>query len=176
LAAGQEIFDLPKIPEELDRTVVKKPISTAGDLFLYLTHLGRKLTEGAETSLSTQSDRCLLYINTGRPAVRWMTELTQRSLKQTNIDRYFEGIYYKPSLVDSLTSKASALYDLYQEYDFVSHVDDNPATVLPLADIFKGIQFYLVNDKSTNFLLSKFKRQIPRNVIRVSKLSEISKA
>lgn len=165
------IYKSPGQIPVVDRQVNNGPLSSL-ELVVYLIHKGRKVVIGArECLLATISD-CDIVGNTGRPNKKAWIELTQKTLEAGGVLDCFQNIYFTPRGVKALLSKGAALVELQRQYEHITHLDDNPADVLPLAKLFPDVQFVIVQDLTTGVLFSKVEQEQYPNVRRVATLRE----
>lgn len=95
-----------------------------------------------------------VYGNTGRPDQKTWRVITKDTLQRGKILRRFASVFHKPSGLHTMESKLANVALLRQHYSRVAHVDDNPADALPIAAMFPDVAVRIVEDWSTDYLLS----------------------
>lgn len=97
---------------------------------------------------------------------------TKEFLKTHNKIAYLKTVFSKPNGVSSVESKAVAIIELLKTHQKVVHIDDDPGTVFPLAEMFPNVEFIVVQDFSTGILFSVAERNKYPNVHRVVSLTD----
>jgi hypothetical protein len=86
------------------------------------------------------------YGNTGRSNKRAWVEMTQTALVKGRVAHLLEDVFYTPEGTPTAASKAAALRELQDQYQKVSHIDDDPRTALYLAALFPSATIYLLDN------------------------------
>lgn len=171
LTRGSAIYQPPLQIPEVDRSVCDGPLNLL-ELALYLIHKGCRVRIGVQECLAEVRREKDIFVNTGRPNKRPWVDLTSRTLANGQVLAYFEGFFFKPPEVRALLSKAAAIAELRRRYQEVTHVDDNPADVLPLAKLFPDVNFVIFQDLTSGILFSRVGMGQYPNVRRVATLRE----
>lgn len=168
---GINIYNPPPEIPEVNRLISDQPLSLLERISL-IVQSHRCLVPEAVDFLREVDGQFDVYGNTGRPNKRLWVKITERTLDKDGILCLLKKIFFTPRGTSSLLSKGAAIRELKRGYE-VTHVDDNPATVLSLARVFPDVNFILVEDLTTEILLSgvNLERDYP-NVERVRTLRE----
>lgn len=158
------------IPDNVDRTVNTRPISSVKEAVSYYFHRNRGLKPGVlEFIMKRESVK---FGNTGRKNRPQWINLTWEQLNSQGVDD-IEDIYFTPPGMENLISKGAALNSLREHYTSITHYDDDPYTLLLLAQHFPDIRFVLVEDSSTALLLSHVDLSEYPNVTVIQDLRDI---
>lgn len=167
---GMRIFDEKLSFPVLDRKVDRALITSRKEAISYYFHSKRHVKSGAvEFVRRRKTDK---VGNTGRESKEQWVDMTWRKLREGGINELKE-IYFTPKGINTVISKGAGIVELQQRYAHVTHFDDDPLTVLLLAKHFPDVDFVLVNDLSTNYLLSNVDMNQYKNVTRVTSLKEV---
>lgn len=80
-----------------------------------------------------------IYGNTGRSnKIDWV-QMTDKSQRENGINHLIKGVYYTPGKIRTAVSKAHVLWLLLQEYEKVTFKDDDPRTIIYIADLFSDV-------------------------------------
>lgn len=111
-----------------------------------------------------------VYGNTGRPNKRPWVNMTVRTLEDGFVFQRFKKIFFRPEGVSGIQSKGAAIAELADEYDHVTHYDDDPWVIFGLAKVFPRVTFTLVQDLNFGTLVSYEEMKRFPNVRRVAQL------
>lgn len=174
---GNKIFwSLPTVPN-VDRTVDEEGIKRLSERLSFLAHKRRKPMPDAKPFIAVHSENADIYGNTGRLAKGAWVGMTEESLRLAGVLPYFTDIFFKPEGVSSKASKAAAIAKLMDQYrgdNNITHIDDDPGTVLPLARMFPNVQFIILQDLTTGILFSRVEKNRYPNVKRVARLGDVT--
>lgn len=174
LIHGLSIYDKNLEIPVIDRQISDKNLSVKEAVLLWF-HGRRNIIERAVVEINKK--RGDKYGNTGRLYKTPWVEMTNRQL-DGHINNLVD-IFFTPEGIKSTISKGAAIIELLdkKQYKRVTHIDDNPLTIFLLAKYFRDIpevNFVLVRDESSDFLLAGINMDDYSNVQVVSDLSEIT--
>jgi hypothetical protein len=123
-----------------------------------------------------------VYGNTGRPNKRPWVDMTTRTLEEGFVQTRFKKIFFRPEGVSGIESKGAAIAQLVEQYDHVTHYDDDPWVIFGLAkafpaEKFPGVKLVLVQELDSGILvtheeLSRFsniRREAWRDILSAAK-------
>ena len=132
--------------------------------------IGRRVKPGAREfiRLLHETDGDDIYGNTGRKFRENCLQYTRESLEKGGVLDYFTDLFMTPEGVSGVISKAQALEQLSERYDYVTHFDDDASLVRKLSPRFPNIEFVLVQDLTSGILFSEEEMLNYPNVRRIA--------
>jgi hypothetical protein len=143
----------PQMPKQEPQPMDMSGISSVGEGINLAFHYMRKVRPGVKEALE-KTEGTDIYGNTGRENKLHWVALTVGSLKDAGIKDKFKGIFFKDKCLHSWEGKAIGIKKVIEMgYKTVRHVDDNPGDILILSQLFPDVEFVILCDWSTNYLL-----------------------
>lgn len=167
---GVTIYEPPESIPEVPRFTRGGLILSPQEAVSFYFHSRRHIIPGVKEFLeSRDTDK---FGNTGRSNKKVWVDMTRKTLQDGGILDQFQDIFFKPPGIRTIISKGAGIQQLQQQYQHVTHYDDNPADVLGLATIFPDVKFVVVQDLSTGILFSRIDMESYPNVRRVAQLRD----
>lgn len=157
------------------REVINKPLEGVAEKVSYAFHARRQIfpftPQALEAAISQGIDN---YGNTGRSSKLPWVEMSEQALIDGGIDSFIIGTFFTPDGMRTALSKAAAIAELRNYYPDVSHVDDDPRTVVFLAGLFPDSTFYLVQYGTNGLLYDRETLEEFPNIKPVAVITEVS--
>jgi len=147
------LTDISQLDLNYDRVAI--PISSLKERVSFEFHARRNVYHRVKEELERiATDGTDIYGNTGRSNKGEWVDMTDETLDKGKVRDYFKGIFYTPDGVRTTVSKAHVIQLLTEQYEQVEFDDDDPRTVLFIAQVFPNVRVNLVQHRSTGLLVS----------------------